>query len=367
MSPFKRLLYPAFCLALAAVPAAAGDPVSWEAEWQKTINAAEQEGEVVVYKLRADIDWHGFQNRFPKIKLVLAPATAAQVLQRIMAERRSDKFLADVVMVGGGTSTSLVKARALDPVASAFILAEVKDQTAWFEGKHQYNDAEQRYVFVYAAFPLRLLGYNTKMVDPRSIASFWDFLDPRWKGKITAKDPRDPGGGSPLLFFYYNPQLGPDFIRKLLAGGRLTLTRDERQQTDWLASGKYPIAITAKAEDVDEAKRQGLPVAVLDPHALGKDGVGLEAGGTMIALANRAPHPNAAKVMINWFLSREGQMAVQKGLPNDPGANSLREDIPKDELPSWRQRAKGAKYVRLWGAEVWDRDAVRKLVDETLK
>jgi iron(III) transport system substrate-binding protein len=337
---------------------------SAEAEWEKTVKAAEQEGEVVVYKLRTDIEWHAFQKRFPKIKLVLVPGSAAQVLQRIMAERRAEKFLADVIMLGGGTSTSLLKAKALDPIGSAFILPEVKDPAKWFEGKHHYNDSENRYVFVYAAFPLRLVGYNTKRIDPKAITSFWDFLDPKWKGKITAKDPRDPGGGSPLLFFYYNPQLGPDFIRKLLAGGSLILIRDERQQTDWLASGKHPIAITAKAEEVDEAKRHGLPVEMLDAHALGKDGVGLEAGGTMISLVNRAPHANAAKVMINWFLSREGQMAVQKGQPNEPGPNSLREDIPKDELPSWRQRVKGAKYVRLWGPEIWDRDAVRKLVSE---
>ena len=342
-------------------------PLSAEAEWERTVKAAEQEGEVVVYKLRTDIAWHAFQKRFPKIKLVLAPASAAQVLQRIMAERRAEKFLADVVMIGGGTSTSLLKAKALDPIGSAFILPEVKDPAKWFEGRHHYNDSENRYVFVYAAFPLRLLGYNTKSVDPKSITSFWDFLDPKWRGKITAKDPRDPGGGSPLLFFYYNPQLGPDFIRKLLAGGSLTLIRDERQQTDWLASGKHPIAITAKAEEVDEAKRQGLPVEMLNPHALGKDGVGLEAGGTMLSLVNRAPHPNAAKVMINWFLSREGQTAVQKGMPNELGANSLREDIPKDELPPWRQRVKEAKYIRLWGPEIWDRDAVHKLVSETLK
>ncbi len=351
-----------------ATHAIAGDaaPAS-DAEWEKTVKAAEQEGEVVVYKLRSDFDWQPFQKKFPKIKLVREAAPAAQILQRLMAERRAEKFLVDVLMLGGGSSTSLQKAGALDPLGPAFILAEVKDPSKWFEGKHHYNDGDNRYVFVYAAFPLRLVAYNTKAVEPKSISSFWDFLDAKWKGKITAKDPRDPGGGSPLLFFYYNPQLGPDFIRKLLAGGNLTLTRDERQQTDWLASGKHPVAITAKAEDVDDAKRQGLPVEVLDPHALAKDGVGLEAGGTMISLVNRAPHPNAAKVLLNWFLSREGQSAVQKGLPGDPGANSLREDISKDELPPWRRRVKGEKYVRLWGPEVWDRDNVRKLVGEVLK
>jgi len=364
---FLALGFFAIVLPCRAIILAGEATLSAEAEWERTLKAAEQEGEVVVYKLRTDMEWRGFQKRFPKIKLVLAPASAAQVLQRVMAERRAGKFLADVIMVGGGTSTTLLKANALDPISAALILPEVKDPAKWFEGKHHYNDGENRYVFVYAAFPLRLVGYNTKMVDPKSIASFRDLLDPKWKGKITAKDPRDPGGGSPLLFFYYNPQLGADFIRKLLAGGSLTLIRDERQQTDWLASGKYPIAITAKAEEVDEAKRQGLPVEMLDAHAVGKDGVGLEAGGTMISLASRAPHPNAAKVVINWFLSREGQMAVQRGLPNEPGPNSLREDIPKDELPSWRQRVKEAKYIRLWGPEVWDRDAVRKLVSETLR
>ncbi len=86
-----------------------------------------------------------------------------------------------------------------------------------------------------------------------------------------------------------------------------------------------------------------------------KDGVGLEAGGTMIALANKAPHPNAAKVLINWFLSREGQMAVQKTGAGEPGYNSLREDIPKEHLPAWAQRQKGVNYIRLWGPAVWDR------------
>ncbi|MBI4488191.1 MAG: extracellular solute-binding protein [Deltaproteobacteria bacterium] len=339
---------------------------SWEAEWERTVKAAEQEGQVVVYKIAEDLEWHTFQKRFPKIKVVLVHGSAAQTLQRVMAERRAGKFVADVVRLGGGTSTSLYRAKALDPLPPALILPEVKDPAKWFEGRHHYNDSENQYTFVYAAFPLRLLGYNTRLVDPRTITSFGDLLDLKWKGKTTIKDPRDPGGGSPLLFLYHNPQLGPEYIKKLLTVGGLTLVRDERQQTDWLASGKFPIAITAKAEEVDEAKRQGLPVELLDAHAL-KEGAGLEAGGTMISLMNRAPHPNAAKVLINWFLSREGQMVIQKRGPNDPSHNSLREDIPKEDLPPGMRRQRGMRYVRLWGPEVWDRTPIRKLVSELVK
>ena len=356
-----------FALALPGVKDGYAAEANWEVEWSRTVKAAEQEGEVSIYKISGDAEWQAFEKKFPKIKVKLISGNAAQVLQRIMGERRAEKYLADVVRLGGGTSTTLYKAKALDPIAAAFILPEVKDESKWFEGKHQYNDAENKYTLAYAAFPLRLVGYNTKAVDPKGLTTFLDFLDPKWKGKITIKDPREPGGGSPLLFLYHSPSLGPEYIKRFILSGTVTLIRDEYQQTNWLASGQYPLAITAKADEVDTAKSQGLPVDVLDAHALRKDGVGLEAGGTMISLVNKAPHPNAAKVLINWFLSREGQMAIQKEQPNEPGRNSLREDIPKDHLPAWALRQKGVKYVRLWGPEVWDRTPIQKLISEVVK
>ncbi len=354
-----------FCLLPLLGGAAQGGEatVSSSAEWERLIKAAEQEGQVNIYAISQEDEWQAFQRRFPKIKVVLVHGNASQTLQRIMAERRAGKFVADVVRLGGGTSTSLYQAKALDPLPPALVLPEVKDPSKWFEGVHHYNDPEHQYSFIYAAFPLRLLGYNTKTVAPKSITSFLDLLDPKWKGKATIKDPREPGGGTPLLYLYHNPQLGPEYLKKLLTVGGLTLLRDERQQTDWLASGKFPIAITAKADDVDEGRKQGLPVDVLDAHAL-KEAPGLEAGGVMISLVNRAPHPNAAKLLINWFLSREGQTVIQK---REPLQNSLREDISKEGLPPYHLRQKGAKYVRLWGPDVWDRTPIRKFVAEAIK
>jgi iron(III) transport system substrate-binding protein len=346
---------------------AAETSASWEAEWERTVKAAEQEGQVVVYKIAHDSEWHAFQKKYPKIKVVLISGSAAQIQQRLLAERRAGKFLADVIRLGGGTTTSLYKAKALDPINAALILPEIQDASKWLDGKHHFNDIDSQYVFVYAAFPLHLLGYNQKLVDPKTLTSYSDLLDPKWKGKITLKDPKEPGGQSPLLFLYHNPQLGPEYLKKLFSVTALTLVRDDRQQTDWLATGKFPLTLTSKATEVEEAKNQGLPVDVLDAHAFKRDGVGLEAGGTMLALMNKAPHPNAAKVLINWFLSREGQMAIQKTGPEDAGQNSLREDIPKEHLRASLQRQKGVKYVRLWGAEVWDRESVAKFVNELAK
>ena len=354
-------------LMLAASHVHSAEIVAPDSEWERTVKAAEQEGQVNVYKIASDFEWQAFQKRYPKIKVNLIHATAAQHLQRIMAERRAGKFLADVVRLGGGTSTSLHKAKAIDALPPALLLPEVKDQGKWFEGRHHYNDVDNQYVFIYAACPLHLIGYNPKLVDGQSLRGYADLLDPKWKGKLTLKDPRDPGGASPLLFLYNNPQLGPEFIKRLFTVAGLTLIRNEGQQLDWIASGKYPLAITAKPEQLEMAKSKGVPVEVLDAHVMRKDGVGLEAGGTMVALANKAPHPNAAKVLLNWFLSREGQMAVQNPAGGEAAYNSLREDIPKDHLSAWAQRQKGANYVRLWGSAVWDRSAITDLVNEMAK
>jgi len=365
-NPMQAIFLIAVLIFFSAGNGAAAE-VGWETEWERTVKAAEQEGQVVIYKISGDTEWNAFQKKYPKIKVVSVPGSAAQIQQRLLAERRAGKYLADMVRLGGGTTTVLFKAKALDPITPTFILPEVKDTSKWLDGKHHFNDVENQYVFAYAAWPLHLLGYNTQLVDAQALRGYSDLLEPKWKGKITIKDPREPGGGSPLLFLYHNPHLGPEYIKKLFTVSGLTFIRDLRQQLDWIASGKYPIALTPQATDVEAAKKKGLPVDMLDAHAFAKDGVGLEAGGTMVALANKAPHPNAAKVLINWFLSREGQMTVQKTGPDEPGQNSLREDIPKEHLPAALQRQKGAKYIRLWGPEVWDRTGIRDLVIELTK
>jgi len=82
---------------------------------------------------------------------------------------------------------------------------------------------------------------------------------------------------------------------------------------------------------------------------------------------NRAPHPNAAKVFINWLLSRDGQTVFQKviSVPGD-ARNSRRIDVPKDHIPADEQRRDKMSYFDTDDAETKDLTPAIKLLNEIL-
>jgi ABC-type Fe3+ transport system substrate-binding protein len=80
-------------------------------------------------------------------------------------------------------------------------------------------------------------------------------------------------------------------------------------------------------------------------------------------LINRAPHPNAAKVAINWLLSKEGQVVYQKIINGD----SRRTDIPKDGVRPSTRRLEGGNIIETDSPERRNMDAIRKIVAEAWK
>jgi len=153
-----------------------------------------------------------------------------------------------------------------------------------------------------------------------------------------------------MRFFYLHPAIGPTFIKKLFGEMDVTLFRDFRQSIDWLANGKASLCFFCA--DTDKAKLQGLPV---EEFVNLKEGAPLVTQYGTLALLNRAPHANAAKVFINWFLSRDGQIALQKSLARSGAetADSLRIDIPKDDVQPQNRRVPGVNYLDLDSQVEW--------------
>lgn len=337
---------------------------AWTAEWERTIKAAEQEGEFSYYTLGEFSFLSEFEKRFPRVKVKVVQGKGNELLVRIMSERRAGKFLADVARIGNTSPYSLYQAKALQPIAGAFVLPEVKDESKWWSGKHQYIDAEGKYIFVpVGSVSVNMVAHNTELVAPTELRSFWDLLNEKWRAKIVVTDPRSGGyGRSGARTVYYHPQLGPEFLRRLFTEQVVMVSRDYRQAIDWVAQKRFSILLFGNGDDILQAKAQGLPINVFDTSGW-KEGGALEPGAFTLAWLDRSPHPNASKVFINWLLSREGQMAVQR----DGGVNdSLRVDIPKTDLRPMARRKEGAKYMVTWKAEWMDAEPMQKVVNQAL-
>jgi iron(III) transport system substrate-binding protein len=362
----------AFCLAAWGQLSSAAAADAWKADWQKTLEAAKKEGQLVLYG-SADFEklFAEFHKKFSEITVTGVFGRGADVAKRLMAERRGEKYLADLYVDGQTTGYNVFyKAKVLDPIPPLLVLPEVTDGSKWYQGKLHFVDPENQYLFNMNGETRIVLAFNTKLVKPDEIKSYWDVLNPKWKGKIVAYDPTQGGAGDAMRFFYHNKSLGKEFIRRVLTETDLVISSDTRQMGDWLAGGKFALSIFAPISrmDLDVMQLQGLPVSWFDPQHL-KEGAYITSGSGGVAVINRAPHPDAAKIALNWLLSREGQIDYQRIFTHgNDGPDSFRIDIPKDKVPRGNRRPQSDpnRYPLVDRAEWMDQAPIRKFVKEIL-
>ena len=276
---------------LAATAGLANAQTNWQAEWDKTVRAAESEGQLTLYGCCYDYDrvLEVFKKKYPKLK-VSTVLSGGQLAARILAERRGEKYLVDVVSSGANTlHDALHKAHALDPIKPALLLPEVVDQSKWYDGEHRYIDTERRYIFAFNANSQSgQITYNLKQVNPGEFKSYWDLLNSKWKGKLLSLDPTSFGMGTTLQFYYHHPELGPPYLKKLYGEMQITTGRDPRQMTDWLSTGKFPVCIRCNAgSEIGKAVQQQLPIGYFDTDEW-KEGGSLSAAEARSA-SQRAP------------------------------------------------------------------------------
>ncbi len=359
--PFLLAQFGGFAAAWAASAAA------WQEEWSKTVQAAEKEGQIVLYVnegLEGSVN--DFQKRFSKIKVVVVTGRSGQLVTRLMTERRAGKYLADVAKLGTGSASALYRAQPfpLQPVDGALILPEVTDRSKWWQGKHQYADPEGKYILSpCVSVHIDMVSYNTDLVKPGDLTSFGDILNPKWKGKIGSMDPRAAGGREGGRLIYFHPELGPPFFKRLLTEMDLVLSQDPRQAVDWLAQGKLAFLLFTSPREVLRAKEQKLPVDILDPRRM-KEAPVVETAASSFMLMDKPANPHGARLFLNWLMSREGQISFQK---SQGSCDSARIDIPKDDVPPLSRRKDGVQYFRLWDTEWMDVDEVQKFLDTSLK
>lgn len=310
-------------------PAARED---WQIEWEKTLKEAKKEGTVVIISGRPEQDRRAYTDGFKRkygIDSQWLSGPPTQLLQKILTEHKREIYTSDLYLSGGDPAIHVKNVGSSQSLREAMILPEVKDEKVWYRGKFPFLDKEGKYAFAATLYPQAPFYVNFKLLPnyKEELASYRNLLDPKWKGKILSLDIIHAGGAAKwfaaMIEEDFGPMLGLDYMRELAKQEPLFIA-DSRLAADWMLHGKYSLGMNLMMDStIVNWKRQGIEVPVVS--FIPKEGGYVTSGGQVLNFLNNAPHPNASRVFINWFLSREGQILMSKVAIK----HSTRIDIPE--------------------------------------
>ena len=272
----------------------------------KLIEAARKEGSLVWYTAMA-IDTakplaDSFEKKYPFIKINYIRVGTAQMINRVITETLAGKWDFDAVTVLG--MDALVKRNIFAPYLSPERAAfddEFKDPKGLWTGVYHNNI---------------VLAYNTKqLTEKEAPKDYADLLDPKWKGRI-GMDERDYTWYGTLVHTWGRER--SDKYMKQLAQQGPTFRRGHALIAQLVVAGEFPLGWVYSFR-VETMKQEGAPIEWIDTF----NPIVVELGG--IGLSAKAKNTNAAKLFIDYALSKEGQTIVRGGKRNP--RNASRRDV----------------------------------------
>ncbi len=258
------------------------------------------------------------------IKVMMVTGGTGELIARIKAEKNNPQ--ADVLFTGGVDSVASIK-ELLDEYVTKYndALIDKSDNHPWYTALRLH--------------PM-LIIYNTDLVKKGEVKGWRDLLNPKWKGKVLMPDPRRSGSafGELLiqLFAFGEYDLGWDYEKRLIQN--LVVVPKSSLTYKNVANGEYPLGLTHE-HNIYHYKQGGAPVDAIYPvegTALRPDAVYLIKG---------AKHPDAAKMFIDFAVSKEFQ---EKLVEMGDRANRIDVPVPKG-YPAPDQIIQ-VKYDPFWGA-----------------
>lgn len=321
----------------APAPATPAPPSPADAEWQKVVSAAQQEGKLVMYDAaffvadtRIAIP-KAFKERYGITAEILVTGGSSATIDRLQVEQKAGASVADVFASGGLSGPRMISLGFSQPVAQG--LPVFRDKSVFITDPVFSPGGEA------IIFGTTLLGVmaNSKLVQRGEVKSYKDLMSPKYKGKIIMRDPRLGSGGAPFTIgtFRYLKIMDDDFLRNLVQQQNVAMWGGgEAEVAQMTARGEYMINMGAGMDVLYAALvREGAPIIpiYMQEGTVGDVGV--------IQASKKAPHPNAARLFINWLLSSEGQTVYHKAR----GTATMRKDTPnflhpemtKDPMPKF--------------------------------
>jgi iron(III) transport system substrate-binding protein len=268
---------------------------AWAQSEEELIRGAKKEAKVMFWSSMRIEDSKmlaaGFEAKYPFVKVEIFRAGGEQIVNRAIAEHMAGNTTYDVV--NAFALKVLQKRGMLQPYAAP-------EAAGYPSG---YKDPQNYWVSLYSGY--NVIGFNSKLVSKTDAPKNWeDLLNPRWKGKI-AMDNEEYFWHAGMLH-HWGHEKGKQYMDALNQQGLQFRSGGHGMLSDLMSVGEFPIVVVVYPDAIEQMKAKGQPVdwvKTTDPILVNLAPVGIAA---------KSAHPNAAKLFLNYSISKEGQETLQK-------------------------------------------------------
>ncbi len=235
-----------------------------------------------------------FRERYPSIKVEYFGSNRASRTIKTLEAYKSGRYLADVIANVGSFSYEFVKAGGVEPLQN---IPGFKNPP---EG---LKDPEGGWVGSFSIY--WCLAYNTRLVQKKDLPKKWEDLltNPIWKNGNLALGNR-PNLFASNLWLDKGAEWTKDYLTRMFKELKPQLRKEGMNALPQLAAaGEFYGVIPSHYKSPYGLVKDGAPLGFSCPEP-----VPAAVGGSAIILKG-TPNLNAAKVFLNWLLSKEGQIA----------------------------------------------------------
>lgn len=330
----------------------APQPSAQDAAWDKVVAAAKKEGTVTVYgsAFVADVSrrmTRDFEKQYG-IRLEILAGSGNQLLEKVRVEQKIGKPIGDIMGSSGGSITQFVTdGLSIDATKE---LPELRDKNI-FTADPVYSPGGEIIFFAWDVTPPII---NTNLIKPQDEPKSWlELLEPKWKGKILSPDPRSTGSTAFYYSLRYFKVIDLDYLQRLSKQEMGMWQGNNREGIKMVARGEYWMYLFGPMDGIAPVMAEGAPIKGIAM----KEGVPMSGRG--IAMVKNSAHPNAAKLFLNWMLTKEGQTAFFEEAKMQP----LRKDVT-DFTYKPSQLVNAKLLPRTWDSEEWSQ---KEMKTDTMK